>query len=71
MREMRRARDEESVAKQEQQRRQTIEYEYQMKAALKQQRLQEELAAQDLLAKKNQEFVKSLLHDAERDKRET
>jgi len=45
MREMRRARDEESVAKQEQQRRQTVEYEYQMKAALKQQRLQEELAA--------------------------
>ena len=42
---MRRARDEESVAKQEQQRRQTVEYEYQMKAALKQQRLQEELAA--------------------------
>ena len=71
MREMRRARDEESVAKQEQQRRQTIEYEYQMKAALKQQRLQEELAAQALLAKKTQEFVKSLLHDAERDKRET
>jgi hypothetical protein len=28
MREMRRARDEESVAKQEQQRRQTVEYEY-------------------------------------------
>lgn len=45
MREMRRQRDEESVAKQEAQRRQTIEYEYQMKAALKQQRLQEELAA--------------------------
>lgn len=71
MREMRRARDEESVAKQEQQRRQTIEYEYQMKAALKQQRLQEELAAQDMMAKRNQEFVKNLLHDAERDKRET
>ena len=39
MREMRRQRDEESVGKQEQMRRQTIEYEYQMKAALKQQRL--------------------------------
>ena len=68
---MRRARDEESVTKQEQQRRQTIEYEYQMKAALKQQRLQEELAAQEMLAQKNREFVKTLLHDAERDKRET
>ncbi len=42
-----------------------------MKAALKQQRLQEELAAQEMLAKKNQDFVKNLLHDAERDKRET
>ena len=50
MREMRRQRDEESVAKQEAQRRQTIEYEYQMKAALKQQRLREELAAQETLA---------------------
>lgn len=32
---MRRHRDEESVAKQEQIKRQTLEYEYQMKAALK------------------------------------
>jgi hypothetical protein len=45
MREQRRQRDEESTAKQEMMRRQTVEYEYQMKAALKQQRLQEELAA--------------------------
>ncbi len=36
MREMRRQRDEESVTKQEQMRRQTIEYEYQMKAAVEQ-----------------------------------
>lgn len=36
MREMRRARDEESTAKQEQMRRQTVEYEYQLKAAVKQ-----------------------------------
>ena len=36
MREMRRSRDEESVSKQELMRRQTIEYEYQMKAAIKQ-----------------------------------
>ena len=42
-----------------------------MKAALKQQRLQEELAAQEMLATKNREFVKTLIHDAERDKRET
>lgn len=49
-----------------------------MKAALKQQQLQEQMAANDLMAKKNQElvkdqqqFVKNLLHDAERDKRET
>lgn len=42
-----------------------------MKAALKQQRLQEELAAQVMLAEKNQDFVKNLFHDAERDRRET
>jgi hypothetical protein len=71
MREQRRQRDEESIAKQEAIRRQTIEYEYQMKAALKQQRLQEELAAQEMMAVKNQEFVKGLFHDAEKDRRET
>jgi hypothetical protein len=58
MREMRRQRDEESVAKQEAQRRQTIEYEYQMKAALKQQRLREELEAQETLATSNRSFMK-------------
>ena len=42
-----------------------------MKAALKQQRLQEELAAQEMLAQKNQDFVKDLFHEAERDRRET
>ena len=45
MREMRRHRDEESIAKQEHLKRQTLEYEYQMKAALKQQKLQEEMKA--------------------------
>ena len=41
-------------------RRQTVEYEYQMKAALKQQRLQEEIAAQEMMAAKNQDFVRGL-----------
>ena len=44
---MRRQRDEDSVMKQEAIRRQTIEYEYQLKAAIKQQRLQEEMKAQE------------------------
>ena len=71
MREMRRQRDEESVAKQEAQRRQTIEYEYQMKAALKQQRLREELEAQETLATRNRSFMKELFNEAERERRET
>lgn len=49
MREARRARDEDSVAKQEQIRRQTLEYEYQLKASLKQQKLDEEMRAQEVL----------------------
>ena len=53
MREMRRHRDEDSVAKQEQMRRQTLEYEYQLKAGLKQQKLSEELRAQEDILNKN------------------
>lgn len=53
MREMRRARDEDSLSKQEQIKRQTMEYEYQLKASLKQQKLEEELRAQDGILVKN------------------
>jgi hypothetical protein len=51
--------------------RQSIEYEYQLKAAVKQQRLQEELSAQDHLAEKNRTFVRDLFDKAEKDRRET
>lgn len=40
MRQQRRALDEDSVARQEQMKRQTMEYEYQLKASLKQQALE-------------------------------
>ena len=42
-----------------------------MKAALKQQRLREELEAQETMAHRNRDFVKDLFHEAERDRRET
>lgn len=82
MREMRRQRDEESIAKQEAMRRQTVEYEfehnkqlkeyeYQLKAAVKQQRLSEELSAAEMMGEKNRGFVKELFGDAERERRET
>ena len=59
------------MAKQEAQRRQTIEYEYQMKAALKQQKLREELEAQEQVSNKNRAFMKDLFNEAERERRET
>jgi len=42
-----------------------------MKAALKQQRLREELEAQEQLSATNRMFMKELFHDAEKDRRET
>jgi hypothetical protein len=51
--------------------RDTLEYEYQLKASLKQQKLQEELRLKKELAEKNQSFLKDLFSQAERDKRET
>lgn len=66
-----RARDEESMARQEQLKRDTLEYEYQLKASLKQQKLQEELRLKKELAEKNQDFVRGLFAQAEADKRET
>jgi len=42
-----------------------------MKNQMKQQRLAEEMAAQEQLAGQNRSFVKDLFHEAERDKRET
>jgi phage-related minor tail protein len=51
--------------------RDTLEYEYQLKASLKQQKLQEELRLKKELAEKNQSVLKDLFSQAERDKRET
>jgi hypothetical protein len=42
-----------------------------MKAALKQQRLREELEAQEQLASRNREFMKELFGNSERERRET
>jgi hypothetical protein len=47
-------RDEESNARQEQQRRDTLEYEHQLKASLKQQKLAQELRLKKELAEQNQ-----------------
>ncbi len=71
MREMRRSRDEESVAKQEQMRRQTLEYEYQMKAALKQQKLRDEEEIQARMQDRNRDFIEGVFKTAEKERRET
>ena len=42
-----------------------------MKAALKQQRLREELEAQETLAARNRSFMKEIFTDTERERRET
>ena len=42
-----------------------------MKAAIKQQRLQEELSAQEGIADRNRLFVKELFGEAEKERRET
>lgn len=70
-REESRVRDEESIARQEQLKRDTLEYEHQLKASLKQQKLAQELRLKKELAEKNQEFVKDLFSKIEKDKRET
>ena len=48
-----------------------MEYEYQLKASLKQQALQEQMRVENEKSLQNQGFVKQLFADAERDKRET
>ena len=53
MRRQRREEDEESVAKQENLKRQTLEYEYQLKASIEQQKLNQEYALQKELADKS------------------
>lgn len=57
MRHDERARDEESLARQEQTKRDTLEYEYQLKASLKQQVMQEELRAKAQLMKESQQSM--------------
>ncbi len=71
MKEENRKRDEESVGSQEQIKRQTLEYEYQLKAALKQEKLDKERALQDEVQGKNQSFVREMFGEAEKQKRET
>ena len=71
MKEQSRQADEQSIARQEKIKRDTLEYEYQLKASLKQQKLQEELRLKKALAEKNQEFVSDLFKNAEKEKRET
>ena len=71
MKEQSRQADEASIARQEKIKRDTLEYEYQLKASLKQQKLQEELRLKKELSEKNQDFVSRLFRDAEKEKRET
>jgi hypothetical protein len=49
MRQQRRSLDEDSVARQEQMKRQTMEYEYQLKASLKQQALEQRRMQQEAI----------------------
>ena len=71
LREERRQRDEESIAKQEQLKMNTIEYEYQRKQELKQIELQMEREEKITMQEKNQEFLNKLFKSAEKEKRET
>lgn len=71
MRRQRREEDEESVAKQENLKRQTLEYEYQLKASIEQQKINQEFSMQRELAEKSQKFIASIFTKAELDKRET
>jgi len=60
MRQQRRDADEDSISKQEQMKRQTLEYEYQLKASVKQQKINQELEAQRLLQDENRTFVSGM-----------
>lgn len=71
MREQRRARDEESVKRQEELKMRTIEYEYQRKQELKQVELEMERQEKLAMQQKNQEFLNTLFKNAEKEKRET
>lgn len=71
MREERRRRDEESIARQEDLKRRTIEYEYQCKQQLKQVELEMERQEKLEMQKRNQEFLNGLFKSAEKEKRET
>jgi hypothetical protein len=51
--------------------RQTLEYEYQLKASVKQQKINQELEAQRLLQDENRTFVSGMFKQAEKDRRET
>ena len=53
MKEQSRQADEQSIGRQEKIKRDTLEYEYQLKASLKQQKLQEELRLKKELSEKN------------------
>lgn len=57
--------------KQENLKRQTLEYEYQLKASIEQQKLNQEAALQQELAAKSQKFIQGIFTKAELDKRET
>lgn len=71
MREDRRKRDEDSIARQEQLKMRTIEYEYQRKQELKQVELEMERQEKLQMQEKNQEFLNKLFKNAEKEKRET
>lgn len=71
LREERRQRDEESIAKQEQLKMNTIEYEYQRRQELKASELAMENEAKIAMQEKNQEFLNKLFKSAEKEKRET
>lgn len=71
MREDERRRDEESIQKQEQLKRDTLEYQYQLEASLKQQKLKEEMRMKEDMNARNMEFLKNVLTGNEKEKRET
>jgi hypothetical protein len=63
--------DEDSIARQEQMKRQTMEYEYQLKASLKQQALEQRRMQQEAIQERSFKQMENLMSGMEKDKRET
>ena len=71
MREQRRQSDEESIQRQEGMKRQTLEFEYQLKASVEQQQLDQKKAHDEQLAGQRQQFDVDMVKQKAGERRET